>query len=266
MDKPIEILKMRDVNENHYIDKGLLFNLPMKLLVVGKSQLSGKSNLVGALLLMKDERLYKDTWKPENIFVFSGSLQNDEKIKTICEEIGEEGIPNSNLFDTYDEEIMDTIYEMIKEKFMNDIKEGDKPEHSLVILDDLSFGGNLKKSVNGAISKMFCNGRHILLSTILTSQKLTDILSVCRENATGGIFFNCSEKQLDLMEQDNNYLQGGMDNPKKVFKNMFRDTTREPHSFFVVNYSNSFDKMYMNRNFIPIDIDIHKTINKNKII
>ena len=39
--KNLKILKVIDKTEKHYTDKGLLWDLPMRLLVVGKSHLSG---------------------------------------------------------------------------------------------------------------------------------------------------------------------------------------------------------------------------------
>ncbi len=51
-----------------------------------------------------------------------------------------------------------------------------------------------------------------------------------------------------LPSEDHNFLVEG----KNQFKKMFREVTREPHSFLVVNYSNPPEKLYMNKNFKPI--------------
>ena len=91
----IKILKMRDKNESHHRKKGKLFDLPMKLLVVGKSQLSGKSNLIGNLLLQEDKRLYRNEFEGDNIYIVSPSARTDDKIRTIIEELD---IPGSNVF------------------------------------------------------------------------------------------------------------------------------------------------------------------------
>ena len=48
-----------------------------------------------------------------------------------------------------------------------DIEEGDKPKHTLVILDDLAFSGALKDSTkHSVVNKIFCNSRHINMSLI----------------------------------------------------------------------------------------------------
>ena len=74
----IEIFKVRDKSEKNYISKGDMFDLPMRLLIVGKSFLSGKTNLLTNLLLQDDQRLYKDNFKGENIYIFSASLNTDK--------------------------------------------------------------------------------------------------------------------------------------------------------------------------------------------
>ena len=61
----IEIKRMKDKGERHYTDKNDLFNLPMKLLVIGRSQLSGKTNFICSILLDDDPRLYGDDFKGE---------------------------------------------------------------------------------------------------------------------------------------------------------------------------------------------------------
>lgn len=242
MTHPIKIHKVRDSNEKHYTLKGDMFDLSFRLIITGKSFSSGKTNLLLNLLLQDDPRLYRGDFKGENIYVFSGTAHTDKKIKTLIEE---KDIPESNIFDEFDDEIVDTLYELNKEKYNEAINEKETPENVLYIFDDLSFGGNMKKSQFGAIAKLFCNGRHSLQSVVILQQKYTDSLVCARENMSAGIFFKCSDKQLDTISDEHNFLEGG----KKQFKTMFRKTTNEPHSFLVVNYSNPTEKMYMNKNF-----------------
>lgn len=241
----IEIYKVKDKSEKHYIKKGDMFDLPMRLLIVGKSFLSGKTNLLTNLLLQEDQRLYKDNFKGENIYIFSASLGTDKKIKTIIDQLD---IPSSNLFSEFDEDTLEALLDITKDNYDEANNDGEKPEQTLFILDDMSFGGNLKKHKNGAIAKLFSNGRHYCASCILTSQRYADILTGARENASGCILFKCTDRQLETISEDHNFLTQG----KNQFKKMFREVTREPHSFLVVNYSNSPEKLYMNKNFKAI--------------
>jgi hypothetical protein len=144
MSKPINIYRVKDSKEKHYTDKGLLFNLPFKLLMVGKSQFSGKSSCIVNLLLQDDKRLYKDEFDGDNIYIFSGSLKTDNKIKTIIRQFD---IPESNLFSNYDENSLDAIYELTEEEYNDAVDNNEKPKNTLIILDDIAFGGDLKKKI-----------------------------------------------------------------------------------------------------------------------
>ena len=239
----IEIFKVKDKNEKHHIKKGRMFDVPFRLLVVGKSQ-SGKSNIAVNLLLQEDTRLYKDVFQGEDIYIFSPSAKSDYKLKTLIEE---KEIPKENIFGGYDEDVIEALYELVKDEYEEAIQEGEKPIPKLFIFDDMSAGGSLKAKTNGIIAKIFMNGRHIMLSSLVTAQKFSDIPTSARENATGAIFFSCSNKQLELIENDFNYMK-----TKNDFREMFRDATNEPYSFFVVNLSNPLDSRYMNKNFQPI--------------
>tara|TARA_Y100000361_G_C11141324_1_gene335264 strand:+ start:874 stop:1650 length:777 start_codon:yes stop_codon:yes gene_type:complete len=241
MDKPIEILRMRDKGENHYTNKGDLFNLPMKLLVIGRSQLSGKTNFIGAMLLSDDKRLYGDDFDGENIYLFSPSATTDHKLKVL---IKQKEIPNSNIFPTMNDEIIEIIYESVENNYIEKISENEKPPNVLFIFDDMSFGGKTKTD---AVEKLFCNGRHLNISTIISAQKYSQLSTCARENATGMIMFASTDKQLELMSEDNNYYDD-----KKDFRKLFRKLTSERHSFMAVNYSNDFSKMYLNRHFQPV--------------
>ena len=50
-----------------------------------------------------------------------------------------------------------------------------------------------------------------------------------------------------MVEKDHNFLAN-----RKEFYKMFRDNVKEKHDFLVVNYSNNFDEMYLDKNFIEI--------------
>ena len=232
----MDIYKVKDKDEKHYIIKDKLSSLPCRILIVGKSQLSGKTNLLINLLCRDGKNFYKNDFKGENIYLVSASIGTDNKLDKL---INFKEIPDENLVNGYDEETLKEIYQEVEQKHKEEPK-----DHFLIILDDVSFSGGLKAKLNGIISRIFSNGRHINLSCILTSQKYTDILPTCRENMTQGFFFNCSNKQLDLITDDVNYLS---DN--KTFKKMFRSVMTKPHAFFIVNFFKPVHEMYMNEKF-----------------
>ena len=238
----LEITKVKDESENYYTKKDLLGDLPFRCLIVGKSQLSGKTNLV-INLLCKDEFYNKD-FLGKNIFIISKSIKNDPKISKL---IMFKKIPSQNLMEEFDEEYIEALYELVEEEHEKNIEEKKKVNY-LFLYDDISFGGDLKKNY-GVISKTFSNGRHSNISCILTSQKFTDILTSARENASMSFFFACSDKQLESINNDFNYLGN-----KKLFKKIFRKTTENKHSFLFVNFSNPAGLMYLDSKFQPVKI------------
>lgn len=63
----LKVLPMKDPHESLKIPKGhYLFNLPMRLIICGASERSGKTNLIGNMLI----RWYKDDFKPEDTYIF----------------------------------------------------------------------------------------------------------------------------------------------------------------------------------------------------
>jgi len=243
MPQNLEIYKVKDDAEAYYSKKNTIFDLPMRLLIVGKSQLSGKSNLLVNLLL-RDEFYNKD-FKGENIFLVSPSITNDDKLRKL---IKVKDIPEENLFTEYDEDVLKELYKLLQNEYEEAKENKEKPQNKLVIFDDCSYNGALKSKQHGIINKMFSNGRHINLSIITTAQKYSDLLTSSRENCNGGIFFNCSNKQLELIESDHNYLGN-----KKEFFNMFRHVMDDKHAFLVVNYTNSKEQRYLDKNFDVIN-------------
>tara|TARA_R110001592_G_scaffold248669_1_gene511087 strand:+ start:254 stop:1003 length:750 start_codon:yes stop_codon:yes gene_type:complete len=247
MSKKLKILKMIDKNEKYNI-KHPLFDVVFSLLVVGKSQLSGKTNILGALLLqdVKDGG-YKGIFQGENIYLVSGSMNTDYKLKVIKSELS---IPDNNVIEEYDEKYISDIYNMIQDEYLEAVQNKEKPVNSLIIFDDMSFGGSLKKR-HSIIQKIFCNGRHIGLSVIITTQSYVDLLTACRENSKGLILFDMSDRQLERVMDDHNNIG------KKKFRKMFREVaSKKKHSFLVINYSaDTLKDRFLDSDFNVIDTD-----------
>lgn len=241
MKKKLQIYKMIDNSENYHTKKDIIADIPFRMVICGKSQLSGKTNFVGNMLLLPE--YYKNDFEGKNIFIISGSLHSDPKISTL---ITEKEIPAKNTFDFYDEELIEAIYEMVEEEYNKHVEEKKRPPNYLIFFDDLSSSGILKQGK--IINKMFSVGRHINLSVIMTAQKATDCPTNAFENLTLGVFFSCSDRQLEKIEHDVNYHT-----TKKLFKKKVREITSEPHSFLAVCFSNKPDEMYLDKNFEPID-------------
>ncbi len=238
----IQILKLKDNTDSFVKRKNKTFDLPMRVLLSGKTGM-GKTNILSNFLLNDNKEFYRKDFDPENIFIFSNSLEGDNKLKIIIRELD---IPEENLFKKYDEEVVEVIYDMLMENYNEAIEEGEQPKHSLMIFDDVSFDGSLKgKEKESQMNRIFMNGRKFLISTLATAQKYSSFGTGLRENASGLLLGKSSNKQLDLIEQDHNYLKN-----KKDFRDMYLDNTKDKHDFLVINYSKP--ELYFSKEFEPI--------------
>ena len=247
--KAFKIDKMVDSTDSLTTEKKHnLFNLPMRVLMIAKTG-DAKSTTLGNLLLK--EEAYRGDFEPENIYVFSGSLDGDEKLRVI---VGELEMPRSNLFSGYDGGMLEVIYDLQVEEFNKKRERGVKNKaklNSLFIFDDLAFTGKMNQRGNeNQITKIFQNGRKYLISCILISQKYSSVGTALRENASGLIIGKASNRQLDLISDDHNYLQAG----KKAFFKMFRTATDAPYSKLVINFSKP--NLYYDTHFEPIDPEV----------
>jgi hypothetical protein len=242
MTKKYEILKMKAGQFDQVkIRLPKIFDLPAKVAIVGKSELSGKSNLVCNLMLRT--KYYKDIFKPENIFIVCASSDLDEKFRILVKELD---IPDMNVMRKYNENKLSDIYEVIRKEQLERMDNKQNMEHYCFIFDDVSYDGSLKRYKYGVISRLASNGRHLLITTILTAQKYSDISTAFRENATGIILFSSTNAQLEQVWIDHGLI------PRKPFFKMFRNATKEAYAFMVINYSNPPAERFMNSNFEPI--------------
>ena len=118
----------------------------------------------------------------------------------------------------------------------------------MIIFDDLGFGGSLRgKSKHGIMDALVLNGRHYNLSTFFLVQSYKQLAPDVRGNLSGLVVFNLSTRELDQIVYEHNYLESSRD-----FMKLFRRTTKKKHSYFVINYSNDTQDLYMDSNFQPV--------------
>ena len=237
MTKKYDILKVRDKSDGYYTKMDRVFDLPMRVLINGPSQRSGKTTVVLNLLLRNE--FYMKQFKGDNIYVISNN-RLDNKLKILAEV---KDIPEGNTF-AYDEDKLEVLYEMLEEDFEERVADGKKPEPICMVFDDVAYSGDLKNKAAGIISKILLNGRHVNISSIFTTQKFSLVSTAVRTNVTGAILFSTTQKEVELQADDFNFL------PKKQdYINMFREVTKEKNSFMVVNLTNPAETMYLDSKF-----------------
>ena len=235
---------MIDKTDNHGVKVERLFDMSFRLLLVGKSGV-GKSNLLGNIML-NEKFKYKNLFEGSRIFIFAPSVMADEKLKTIVEEMD---IPNGNIFNEYSDELLLNVYDLLIEDFKDRMEDKEKIFPFLFIIDDFAFSGKFASRFN-ALAKVFCNSRKFSGNVICLSQTYTQVAKNIRNQATGMIIFNTNNKELNTIEEENNFLED-----KKTFMKMFRENVKEKHDFFVINYSNKHSEMYLDKNFEVISIN-----------
>lgn len=242
MSKSYKILKVRDKSDGYYTPVDRLFDVPFKILINGKSQLSGKTTIILNLLL-NPVFGYDKMFDGSDIYIISNN-KLDNKLKIMSDKLD---IPEDNRQE-FDEDYIEMLYEDIEDEFIEDTSEGRKPKNKLIIFDDCGYSGSLRSYNKGnIIDKLICNGRHLNLSQIYTSQRFSQCSTCLRTNLTGAIMFSTSMKELELISEDFNYMAN-----KKDFIKMFRDETKKPRSFLVINFSNKPEEMYLDSEFQPI--------------
>lgn len=238
-----KILKVKDSSDS-FLKSHFLFDIPFRILISGKSQLSGKTTIILGLLLDPNFK-YHDKFKGDNIYIVSDN-KLDNKLKLLMDY---KEIPEKNYM-KYNENELENLYNDLEEEFLLEKAEG-KIQNRLILFDDVGYSGNLKNKSAGIVSKLISNGRHLNLSQIYSIQKISMASTTLRANLTGAILFNTSMKELEATAEDFNYL-----NSRKSFIKLFRDYTKPTEEnkrrFLVVNFTN--DKgIYMDSNFKTID-------------
>lgn len=241
-----DILKVKDSADKIFKSKQGLFNIPFKIAIIGKSQISlGKSSIILNLLLR--DKFYKNDFKGEDIYLVTNN-KVDNKLRILQEE---KDIPDSNIME-YDEATIDALYDILEEDYLLN----ENKSRKLIIFDDVAFSGRLKDKQAGVLSRIVMNGRHINLSSIFTTQKASLISTAIRSQLTGAMIGSVSNKELDLIEQDFNFLESGR---KNDFFKLFRKATGgSPRDFIVINFTE--EGLYFDKNFKPL----LKNVSNNK--
>ena len=233
------IYKARDSSDSFIIKKGILPQVPFRGLLIGRSG-SGKSSILSNLIANPD--FYEKDFDGEDIYIFTGS-RGDIKMNNL---IKYKEIPESNVFDGFQDHIVEELYETMVEEFNDAVENKRKPPQKLFILDDVFFSNQFRSESqkDSMLLKLFQNGRKYLASVLCLAQKASSIATPIRENSSFVITFPASNKQIELLESDYNYLPS-----KQDFIRIFKEATKDKHDFLFINMDAPLEKRYMDKNF-----------------
>ena len=242
----LKVLKVKDKTDKLTVTVNRLFDIPFRLILCAKTG-GSKGTIITNLFLNENYGYTKIFSQGSQFYIFAPDAYSDEKMKILIEE---KQIEDSNIFNDIDdlEDLYDLLVEDFKQRIMND----EPIEFKVIIVDDLSFSAKFQSRFN-ALQKLYCNSRKYMISLLTTNQAYTQVAKNIRLQASGMIIGQTSNKELTIIEEENNYLKGG----KKAFFKMFRDNVKERYDFIVINYSNNYDNLYLDKNFRPLAEEPH---------
>jgi hypothetical protein len=209
--------KKSNVPQPPAVEKGILPKLPSSYLVIGSSG-SGKSTVLYNLLTSKE--LLGEYFN--YIFVFS-----DVKVDDILEKLE---LPKENYISDWDEVKINSIINKIEEKIENEGLENCAKDMKIAfIFDDIL---NRQKFLKGdTMRKLISTNRHYLISVFILSQYYKAIPPICRQNASGVIFFASSLMEIEKLSEENCMPNQS----KKEFIQIAQYATNGKHDFLFIN-------------------------------
>ena len=206
---------------------GVIPSYLSRTLFVGSSG-SGKSNLIYSLL--SEKKFLKNYY--DEIYVWSPNHSVDDSIKVL-------GLPDSHLYEDFDEGFVDELYEEALEA--KKIHDGFKCKHPRVLFafDDLVDDPKFTKSQ--VLKKLFFKGRHPGITVWIGSQYLKSISKPLRANAQHIILFKPTKNDIEIINEELN----DTDLDKKRFSQLVRFATKNKYDFLNINRNQMLDKRYM---------------------
>ena len=213
------------------IGEGIVPPTPCRILVTGPSG-SGKTQLAVDMLT----RIYAGCF--ERIYVFSPSVHLDSVWNVVKDHVHKVmGVPDTErcYYDSWDEEALDEILKTQKAVVAHQKKEkaGKQIYGICVIVDDFADSPQVMASRQGgnALNTLLVRGRHLMISTLILTQRLRLAGCTLRVNAQALVVFRLRNRlELDAIIEE---LSAVYD--KKVLMELYQLATAEPYSFMYVN-------------------------------
>ncbi len=185
----------------------------------------------------------------ERIYIFSPSIEIDDAWKPVKGFIEQHMGVNTEreqvYFDKWDEGALRTIIQQQK-KITRTTKElGFKKLYQiLVVIDDFADQPELhRRTGDGALDTLFIRGRHMQISTWVSSQKLRLISAAVRVNMQ----FMCVWRLRNQLELEAVLEELTALLPKKELQAIYEEATREPYSFLFIHYLKPRAEMFYKR-------------------
>jgi hypothetical protein len=225
----------------HRADDPMLLQNNSCVWIISGRRGAGKSSLL--LSVLGSERAWKHRF--DNIFFVSPTASLDRKFGDLVSELERDG----KYSDSMSEAFIDSIFERVQYDNQR-ASEHPNPKHRtsrhLLVLDDVAV--DLSKSNSALLNRMVIQSRHHKLSIVILTQKYMVIPPIIRANADLISYFpSLNSREIAGMQDDMNI-------DKRIFGQIYRVATSDPHSFLHANLLAFPPKFY--KNFDPIQVDI----------
>lgn len=191
------------------------------VMVLVGARRSGKSTLIKELL----NGPFKKRFKPENIFIICQSLEFNDDFKEYS---------LARKFHDADPSIIQAIID--EQTFVIKNYGKKRTPEILLILDDTA-DSNLM-NFNGVCDMIAVRGRHILISIVCTTQRLSAVSRTIRLNADYLIFFS----PYNLSELEQFIEQYVLKQDRREIMKKISETFEEPYQFIFVDNSEKSQK------------------------
>lgn len=146
-------------------------------------------------------------------------------------------VPDEQLYDTLDEDVLHTIYEELQDH-------SKEKEYSLLIIDD--FQAQLKDpEIVKTLQKIITKMRHLRTTVFLLQQNFQALVKPLRELTTNLILFNLGKSQLSKIFAE--IIQMDKEKYEQIIETCFKD----PHDWILVNLNGS-KNIYRNMDLVEI--------------
>ena len=210
---------------------------PLRGIILGPSG-SGKTVVLVDMIL----RLYRNAW--ERIYIFSPSVHIDSSWKPVKDYIEKDlkvdGAKEPFFFDKWEPEVLNEIVDTQKRVIEESKKQKIKQLYGiLIVVDDFADSPQVVHSSSGAssggsmLNTLFIRGRHLMISTLVSSQKLRLLSSTMRVNVQFMLVWrlrNRMELQSLLEEISAVY-------DIKTLEQMYQLATNDPYSFWYILFT-----------------------------
>ena len=183
------------------------------------------------IIVMSPSIEIDDAWKPVKHFI-----EHDMGVNTDREHV---------YFDKWDEGALRTIIEQQKKITRTTKEMGFKKLYQiLIVIDDFADQPELhRRTGDGALDTLFIRGRHMQISTWVSSQKLRLISAAVRVNMQ----FMCVWRLRNQLELEAVLEELTALLPKKELQAIYEEAIREPYSFLFIHYLKPRSEMFYKR-------------------